>query len=136
LFPVLSAGRSTGLKRPKLGLYYGRFLRIVKSLPTQRAGFAMMLSECVKPISYVKTHASEVIRQVNRDGKPLFVTLNGEAKVVIEDIREYEKLQETLSLLKLLALGRREVENGDVRPASEAFANIDTRISAAKASKE
>ena len=93
----------------------------------------MMLSECVKPISYVKAHASEVIRQVNRDGKPLFVTLNGEAKVVIEDIREYEKQQETLSLLKLLALGRREVENRAVRPASEAFANIDARISAAKA---
>ena len=88
----------------------------------------MILSDSVKPISYVKAHASEVVRQINRDSKPLFVTLNGEAKVVIEDIREYEKRQESLALLKILALGRREVENGDVRPAEQAFTALDTRI--------
>lgn len=92
----------------------------------------MLLSESVKPISYVKSHASEVVRQINRDGKPLFVTLNGEAKVVIEDIREYEKRQESLALLKILAMGRKEVENGDVRPAEEAFTSLDARISACR----
>lgn len=92
----------------------------------------MILSECVKPISYVKTHASEVIRQVNQDGKPLFVTLNGEAKVVIEDIREYEKQQETVALLKILALGRKEVERGEVKPAEEAFSDLEARIQACR----
>ena len=92
----------------------------------------MLLSDCVKPISYVKTHASEVVRQVNRDGRPLFVTLNGEAKVVIEDIREYEKQQETMALLKVLAMGRKEVENGAAKPVEGAFNDIDARIRDAK----
>lgn len=88
----------------------------------------MILSKSVKPISYVKSHASEVVRQINRDGKPLFVTLNGEAKVVIEDIREFEKRQESMALLKVLALGRKEVENGEVQSSEKAFRDIDARI--------
>ena len=92
----------------------------------------MQLSDCVRPISYVKTHASEVVRQINRDGRPLFVTLNGEAKVVIEDIREYERREDAMALLKILALGRKEVEKGETRAAEQAFDGIAARIRDAK----
>ena len=88
----------------------------------------MLLSDSVKPISYVKAHAAEIIRRITQDGQPVVVTLNGQAKVIIEDIRDYERQQETLALLKLLALGRKEVLAGQIKPMAEAFTVIDARI--------
>jgi len=92
----------------------------------------MLLSESVKSISYVKAHASEVLNGVVSDRRPVFVTQNGEAKVVIEDLRDYEKTQETLALLKLIALGKRDVEAGKTRSVSQAFDSISTRIAELK----
>lgn len=92
----------------------------------------MILSESVKSVSYVKAHASEVLKGVVNSRHPVIVTQNGEAKVIIEDLREYERTHETLALLKLVALGRREVEAGQIKPCSQAFADIDRRISELK----
>lgn len=87
----------------------------------------MKLSEAVRPISYVKAHASEVVREIEEKG-PLVITLNGEAKAVLQDIREYEKTQETLALLKILALSRKSLEEGKVAPAREAFLRVRDKI--------
>ena len=77
----------------------------------------------IKPISYLKAHAAEIIRGLD-DSDPMIITRNGEAKAVIQSIADYEQTQETLALLKILALGKREVELGKVRPASEVIAEI------------
>lgn len=89
----------------------------------------MKLSEAVRPISHFKTHASEVVREIIATQKPVVITLNGEAKAIIQDIREYEKDRESLAMLKILALSRKNVEEGKHRPANEAFAAIRKRIS-------
>lgn len=88
----------------------------------------MKLSEAVKPISHFKSHASEVVREIVETHKPVVITLNGEAKAIIQDIREYEKDQESLALLKILALSRKSVNEGRYRPAAEVFATIRERI--------
>ena len=88
----------------------------------------MKLSESVKPISYIKSHASEVIREIVENHGTMVITLNGEAKAVLQDIREYEKTQESLSMLKMLAQSRKSLEEGKVRPASEAFAGVREKI--------
>jgi prevent-host-death family protein len=77
----------------------------------------------IKPISYLKAHAAEVIRGLEQ-AEPMIITQNGEAKAVIQSIGDYEQTQETLALLKILALGKREVELGKVRPAAEVIAEI------------
>jgi len=84
----------------------------------------MKLSKAVKPISYIKSHASEVVRDLEGGGEAVVITLNGEAKAVIQDIREYEKTQETLALLKILSLGKKEEEEGRFQPIDEAFENV------------
>ena len=87
----------------------------------------MKLSGHVKPISYLKARAPDVIRDL-ADGKgPLVITLRGEAKAVLQDIASYEETQETLALLKILALGEKEVEDGKVVPVAKAFARIIRR---------
>ncbi|HHJ40389.1 MAG: antitoxin, Phd family protein [Methylothermaceae bacteria B42] len=79
----------------------------------------MKLSRQIKPISYLKAHAAEIVRNQARQEDPLIITQNGEAKVVIQGIDSYEQTQEMLALLKMLALGRRQIEEGKVQPVSE-----------------
>lgn len=81
----------------------------------------MKYSTQIKPISYLKANAAEVIRQLARRREPLVITQNGEAKAVLQDIASYEEGQETLALLKILALGNRQIEEGRVVPAAEAI---------------
>ncbi len=84
----------------------------------------MKLSSQIKPISYLKAHAAEIVRNLGKEREPLVITQNGEAKVVIQDIASYEQTQETLALLKILALGNRQVEEGKVQPAAEVIKRL------------
>jgi prevent-host-death family protein len=71
----------------------------------------------IKPISYLKANAAEVFHDLAEKREPMVITQNGEAKVVVQDIASYEETQETLALLKLLALGNRDIEAGRTKPA-------------------
>ena len=84
----------------------------------------MKLSNRIKPISYLKAHAAEIIRKLGEQREPLVITQNGEAKVVIQDIESYEQTQETMALLKILALGMRQIEEGKVLPAADVIGRL------------
>ena len=90
----------------------------------------MRLSRRIKPISYLTAHAAEIVRTLGDRGEPLIITQNGEPKAVIQDIDSYEEMQEILALLKVLALGHREVEAGKVRPAADVVAELRERLRA------
>lgn len=87
----------------------------------------MKLSNQIKPISYLKAHASEIVRKLCEHREPLVITQNGEAKVVIQDIESYEQTQETMALLKILALGLRQIEEGKVLPAEDVIRQLRER---------
>jgi len=87
----------------------------------------MKLSRQIKPISYLKAHAAEIVRNMGEQGGPLVITQNGEAKVVLQDIESYEQTQETMALLKILALGNRQIEAGDVEPAAVVIQRLRKR---------
>ena len=89
----------------------------------------MKYSTRIKPISYVKANAAELIRELTENREPLIITQNGEAKAVMQDVASYEQDQETLALLKILALGRRQVEAGKTVPAAEVFRRLRERRS-------
>ena len=72
----------------------------------------MSLHERVKPISYLKANSAKVICELAAGSPPLVITQNGEAKAVLQDLGSFEATQELLALLKLLALGRDDVEAG------------------------
>ena len=88
----------------------------------------MKYSEAVKPISYFKAHASEVVREVVDNNKTIIITQNGEAKVVLQDVRTYEHMQESLALLKILALSQKSLNEGKVKAASKAFKDVRAKI--------
>ena len=87
----------------------------------------MKLSNQIKPISYLKAHAAEIVRTLRVQREPLIITQNGEAKVVMQDIDSYEQTQETVSLLKILALGSRQIEAGQVQPAADVITRLRER---------
>ncbi len=88
----------------------------------------MKFSEDIKPISYLKTHASEVIRDVAENQKTIIITHNGEAKVIVQDVKVYEKTQEGIALLKILALSGKEIKEGKYKTLDKSFDNVRKRI--------
>jgi prevent-host-death family protein len=82
------------------------------------------LSNQIRPISYLKAHAAEIIRNLSKQQEPLIITQNGEAKVVIQDIQSYEQTQQTIALLKILSLGIRQIEEGKFLPAEDAIRRL------------
>ncbi len=87
----------------------------------------MKFSDHIKPISYLKAHASEIIRQLGKQSEPLIITQNGEAKVIMQDIKAYEQNQETMALLKILALGNRQIEEGKTHNAKQVIRTMRKR---------
>ena len=87
----------------------------------------MKLSSQIRPISYLKAHAAEIVRNLAEQQEPMVITQNGEAKVVIQDIESYEQTQQTMALLKILALGMRQVEEGNVLPAENVIKRLRER---------
>jgi prevent-host-death family protein len=88
----------------------------------------MLLQDAIKPISYVKAHAADIILNITESRTPIIITQNGEATAVLQDIASYEEIQESLALLKILAISRKDVEEGRVKPAEQAFADIREKI--------
>jgi prevent-host-death family protein len=84
----------------------------------------MKLSSQIKPISYFKANAAEIVRHLAERREPMVITQNGEATAVIQDIASYEATQETLALLKIIALGNRQIEAGKVTPAATAIKRL------------
>ncbi len=87
----------------------------------------MKPSERTKPVSYLKSYAAEIVGSLAEGGEPLIITQNGEAKAVLLDYDSYERSRETLALLKILALGNKQIEQGRVILAAQAIKNIRAR---------
>lgn len=90
----------------------------------------MRYSSQVKPISYLKANAAEVLMHLAEKREPMVITQNGEAKAVLQDVATFEETQEALALLKVLALGNQEVAAGKVKTVAE----VVTRLRAKQAS--
>jgi prevent-host-death family protein len=87
----------------------------------------MRFSTQIKPISYVKAHAAELLDRITEEREPIIITQNGEARAVLVDVHSYEESQESLALLQILAIGKKQVDAGQVRPLADAISAIRKR---------
>ncbi|NVO05769.1 MAG: type II toxin-antitoxin system Phd/YefM family antitoxin [Rhodoferax sp.] len=78
----------------------------------------------VKPISYLKANAAGVLTQLTAQRAPMLITQNGEARAVLQDVASYEETQETLALLKILALGNQDIAAGKLKPVGDVVARL------------
>jgi prevent-host-death family protein len=93
----------------------------------QSFGETVRYSTQIRPISCLKANAAEVLQLLEEQRKPMIITQNGEAKAVIQDVASYEETQETLTLLKILALGNKQVERGEITPIAEVVRRLRSR---------
>ena len=89
----------------------------------------MRYSTQVKPISYHKANAAEVLLHLRDQRQPMVITQNGEAKAVLQDVASFEETQETLALLKVLALGSQDIATGRLKPVNEVVARLRAKKS-------
>jgi prevent-host-death family protein len=121
-FGWLSAQRTAGCDETDKGLH---------SVQLNLRSRAVRYSTQVKPISYLKANAAEVLTHLAENREPLVITQNGEAKAVLQDVASFEETQETLALLKILALGQQDVEAGRVKPVADVVARLRAKPAAA-----
>jgi prevent-host-death family protein len=87
----------------------------------------MRYSTQIKPISYVKAHAAELLDRITEEREPIIITQNGEARAVLMDVYSYEQTQETLALLQILAIGEKQVERGETYALEDVVREIRSR---------
>jgi prevent-host-death family protein len=87
----------------------------------------MRYSKQIRSISYLKANAAEVFQELTEQRQPMVITQNGEAKAVIQDVATYEQTQETLALLKILALGNQQLSQGRVKPLADVAKRLRAR---------
>ena len=90
----------------------------------------MHYSTQVKPISYLKAHAAQVLAQIAQDREPLVITQNGEARAVLQDLASSEATQDTLALLKILALGNQDIAQGKLKPVADVVKRLRAKHAA------
>lgn len=87
----------------------------------------MNLTNKTKPISYLKANAAKISEELKESHEPLVITQNGEAVMVVQSVEDYERTQESLALLKILTLGKKDIENGNTMKAKDAFSQLRKR---------
>ncbi|WP_374414653.1 type II toxin-antitoxin system Phd/YefM family antitoxin [Novosphingobium colocasiae] len=87
----------------------------------------MRLSARIRPISYLKANAAEILSDIAENRQPMVITQNGEAKAVLQDVASFDQAQETLAMLKLLALGQQDIEAGRTRSARDVAARLQAK---------
>jgi prevent-host-death family protein len=92
----------------------------------------MNLREDIKPISYIKTNAADMLKRVNDTHNPIVITQNGEAKAVLMDTESYQDMRNSLGILKLLAEGERDIEKGDIYSQEDVFEEIESKLNKMK----
>jgi len=88
----------------------------------------MSIDEDIRPITYLKSRAADLLRQVNRTRRPVIITQNGEPKAVLQDPKSYENMRNALGLLKLIAQGEEDIRKGKVTPQQDVFSRVKKAI--------
>jgi len=93
----------------------------------------MNIKDDIKPISYIKTNAADMLKRVNETHNPMIITQNGEAKAVLLDTDTYQKLISTIGILKLISQSENDIENSDVFDQENVYTEIEKSINDLKA---
>ena len=88
----------------------------------------MNISQDIKPVTYLKSRASDLLKQINETHRPVIITQNGEPRAILQDPKSYEDMRNAIGLLKLLAQGEQEIRDGKAKSQQEVFKEIDTLL--------
>lgn len=84
----------------------------------------MNISKDIKPITYLKSKAPDLLKQINETHRPVVITQNGEPRAVLQDPESYENMRNAIGILKLISQGEQDVKDGKTKSQKEVFANM------------
>ncbi|MBS3918820.1 MAG: type II toxin-antitoxin system Phd/YefM family antitoxin [Deltaproteobacteria bacterium] len=90
----------------------------------------MNISKDIKPITYLKSRAADLLKQVNQTHRPVVITQNGEPKAILQDPESYQGMRNAIGILKLISQGEKDIKNGKSKPQEEVFASIENILKA------
>ncbi len=85
----------------------------------------MNISTDIRPVTYLKSKAADLLKQINKNHRPVIITQNGEPRAVLQDPKSYEDMRNAISILKLISQGEQEIKNGKSKSQEEVFKNIE-----------
>ena len=96
----------------------------------------MNLKDDIRPISYIKTNAADMLRRVNDTHNPIIITQNGEAKAVLLDTESYQSMKNSLGILKILSQSEKNIDENELYTQESVFSELDEKLSELKKSNE
>ena len=84
-----------------------------------------IFSKDIKPVTYLKSRASELLKQINKTHRPVIITQNGEPRAILQDPKSYEDMRNAIGILKLISQGEEEIQEGKSKSQQEVFKDID-----------
>ena len=88
----------------------------------------MNISRDIKPVTYLKANAADLLKQINETHCPVIITQNGEPRAVLQDPESYENMRNAISLLKLISQGEGDIRNGRVKSQEDVFKDIENSL--------
>ncbi len=88
----------------------------------------MNITTDIKPVTYLKAKAADLLDQINDTRRPVIITQNGEPRAVLQDPKSYEEMRNALGLLKLLAQGEEDIRKGNLRSQEELFSDLESLL--------
>ena len=88
----------------------------------------MNISTDIKPITYLKSRAADLLKQINETRRPVIITQNGEPKAVLQDPKSYEDMKNALGILKLITQAEEQIKNKQVKTQDKVFKNLEKAL--------
>ncbi len=88
----------------------------------------MNISKDIKPVSYLKARAAELLKQINDTRRPVIITQNGEPRAVLQDPESYENMRNAIGILKLISISEEEIKNNNIIPNDVVFAMVQNKL--------
>ena len=92
----------------------------------------MNLKDDIRPISYIKTNAADMLRRVNETHNPIIITQNGEAKAVLLDTESYQSMKNSIGILKILSQSEKDIDVNELYTQESVFSELDEKLSELK----
>jgi len=90
----------------------------------------MNITNDIKPVTYLKSRAADLLNQINETHRPVIITQNGEPRAILQDPKSYENMRNAIGLLKLISAGETDVREGRIIPQEKVFDDLEKSLKA------
>jgi prevent-host-death family protein len=88
----------------------------------------MNITNDIKPVTYLKSRAADLLKQINETRRPVIITQNGEPRAVLQDPKSYENMHNAIGILKLLSQGEADIREGQTKSQEDVFNEIENAL--------